>query len=106
MKPKTTVVWILVAAFVVVGCASPDARYVSDQDGDTAARSNQGYYAVIDSIEAERAGDGRDTIGGNGAYRIRIRFDDRTYRTVTQSSLDGLRVGDSVRIESERVRRY
>jgi hypothetical protein len=39
-------------------------------------------------------------------YSIRVRFDDRSYRTVTQSGLDGLRVGDGVRIEDERVRRY
>jgi hypothetical protein len=37
---------------------------------------------------------------------IRIRFDDRSYQTVTQASLDGLRAGDSVRIERGRVRRY
>jgi outer membrane lipoprotein SlyB len=39
------------------------------------------------------------------AYFIRVRFDDRGYRTVSQTNLDGLRVGDSVRIEHERVRR-
>jgi outer membrane lipoprotein SlyB len=39
-------------------------------------------------------------------YFIRIRFDDKSYQTVAQASLDGLRVGDSVRIEHDRVRRY
>lgn len=50
--------------------------------------------------EIGRAGSEQD------AYAIRVRFDDRSYRTVTQDSLDGLRVGDSVRIERDRVRRY
>jgi outer membrane lipoprotein SlyB len=44
--------------------------------------------------------------GDREVYVIRVRFDDRSYRTVTQDSLDGLRVGDSVRIERDRVRRY
>jgi outer membrane lipoprotein SlyB len=44
--------------------------------------------------------------GRQDVYFIRIRFDDRSYQTVTQTSLDGLRVGDSVRIERDRVRRY
>ena len=44
--------------------------------------------------------------GQQDDYVIRVRFDDRSYQTVTQSNLDGLRVGDSVRIERNRVRRY
>jgi len=39
-------------------------------------------------------------------FIVRIRFDDRSYQTVRQASLDGLRVGDGVRIEDGRVRRY
>jgi outer membrane lipoprotein SlyB len=39
-------------------------------------------------------------------FIVRIRFDDRSYQTVSQASLDGLRVGDGVRIEDGRVRRY
>lgn len=39
-------------------------------------------------------------------YLIRIRFDDRSYRTVWQAHLDGLQVGDGVRIERGRVRSY
>jgi outer membrane lipoprotein SlyB len=46
------------------------------------------------------------TNGRQDMYFIRIRFDDRSYQTVAQTSLDGLRVGDSVRIERDRVRRY
>jgi len=44
--------------------------------------------------------------GRQDRYAIRVRFDDRSYQTVTQDGLDGLRVGDSVRIEHDRVRRY
>jgi outer membrane lipoprotein SlyB len=44
--------------------------------------------------------------GERAMYAIRVRFDDRSYRTVTQDNIDGLRVGDGVRIEHDRVRRY
>jgi outer membrane lipoprotein SlyB len=44
--------------------------------------------------------------GEQDAYVIRVRFDDRSYRTVTQDTLEGLRVGDCVRFERGRVRRY
>jgi outer membrane lipoprotein SlyB len=40
------------------------------------------------------------------AYNVRIRFDNGNYRTVTQASIDGLRIGDSVRIENGRAYRY
>jgi len=40
------------------------------------------------------------------AYSIRIRFDNGNYQTVTQASIGGLRVGDSVRIENGRAYRY
>jgi hypothetical protein len=44
--------------------------------------------------------------GQQNVYFIRLRFDDRSFQTVMQAGLDGLRVGDSVRIERGRVRRY
>lgn len=45
--------------------------------------------------------------GGRGdTYVVRVRVDDRSYQTVSQDGLDGLRVGDRVRIEDGRVRRY
>jgi len=44
--------------------------------------------------------------GRADAYAVRVRFDDRSYQTVSQDSLDGLRVGDRVRLEDGRVRRY
>ncbi len=40
------------------------------------------------------------------AYRLRIRFDNGNYQTVTQAGIDNLRVGDSVRIENGRAYRY
>jgi outer membrane lipoprotein SlyB len=151
MKLQTMIVPLFAAA-VASGCAGPDMRYGSNDYRYTSARANEGYYAVIDSIESGRAGnDNSDAIAGtiigsliggvvghqfgsgrgndvatvagavggalagheigkaNGrqdVYFIRVRFDDRGYQTVTQDSLDGLRVGDSVRIERDRVRRY
>ena len=38
------------------------------------------------------------TNGRQDVYRIRVRFDDRSFQTVAQASLDGLGVGDSVRM--------
>jgi hypothetical protein len=66
-------------------------------------------YAVIDTIESVQRGNDDNGVAGTkreDMYRIRVRFDDRSYQTVTQNSLDHLRVGDSVRIERDRVRRY
>ncbi|CAG0987201.1 hypothetical protein BURK1_02071 [Burkholderiales bacterium] len=44
--------------------------------------------------------------GGRDVYVIRVRFDDRSTMSFMQDSLDGLRVGDSVRVEQDRIRRY
>jgi hypothetical protein len=46
------------------------------------------------------------TNGRKDVYLIRVRFDDRSFQTVAQASLDGFGIGDSVRIERDRVRRY
>ena len=40
------------------------------------------------------------------AYRIRVRLENGSYQTVTQQSLNDLRVGDRVRIENGNVYRY
>jgi len=40
------------------------------------------------------------------AYRIRVRLDNGGYQTVTQQSINDLRVGDRVLIENDRVSRY
>jgi len=64
---------------------------------------------IVPLLEAARRSNGDKAAVGaklEDTYRIRVRFDDRSYQTVTQDSLDGLRVGDSVRIERDRVRRY
>ncbi|OGT02018.1 MAG: hypothetical protein A3F73_13815 [Gallionellales bacterium RIFCSPLOWO2_12_FULL_59_22] len=39
-------------------------------------------------------------------YRINVRLDNGGYRTVMQQSINGLRVGDRIRIENDRVSRY
>lgn len=39
-------------------------------------------------------------------YRIRVRFDNGNYQTVTQDSLNDLQVGNRVRVENNRVSRY
>jgi len=40
------------------------------------------------------------------AYRIRVRLDNGGYQTVTQQSINDLRVGDRARIENGSVSRY
>jgi outer membrane lipoprotein SlyB len=107
-----TIVVPLVAAVMAGGCANSDLRDGGDEYLTTSAHSNQNRYAVIDSIKSaplvggamigQRIGQGNE----QAVYAIRVQFDDRSYRTVTQSGLDGLRVGDGVRIEDDRVRRY
>jgi outer membrane lipoprotein SlyB len=111
MKLQSMIVPLLAAVVLASGCASTEARYGSNDYG--AGHSNENFYAVIDSIQSSPAIGGaligRDVgkaSGPQNIYLIRVRFDDRSYRTVTQTGLDGLRVGDSVRIEHDRVRHY
>jgi hypothetical protein len=121
VKLQTFIVPLFVATALASGCADQDPRYGRNEYPIGTAHSNENYYAVIDSIEARPAGDeananahaategasaGHESNGRQNVYVIRVRFDDRSYRTVTQTSLNGLRVGDSVRIEDDRVRRY
>ncbi len=123
MNLQTIIVPLLLATTLASGCANPDARYSfsNHEYRSGSARSNEGYYAVIASIEFRPAdmtvvsgaaggvslsNDPGNANGQRDIYSIRVRFDDRSYETVTQASLDGLRVGDSVRIERNRVRRY
>jgi len=105
-KSNRIILPLFAAAALASACASPDARYGGNDDRYSSVRPNQSYYAVIDSIESPPGGTDGDAAGNQGAYSIRIRFDDKTYQTVTQAALNGLRVGDSVRIEGDRVRRY
>jgi hypothetical protein len=102
-----TIIVPLFAAALASACASTDARYGGNDRRDGSARSNENYYAVIDSIESGPVGSEIGKANGRqNVYFVRVRFDDRSYQTLTQASLDGLRVGDSVRIERDRVRRY
>ena len=112
VKLQTILASLFAAAAMASGCASSDARFGSSDYRHGSVRSNEGYYGVIDSIESG-AGAGAlvgheigETNGRQDVYLIRVRFDDRSFQTVTQASLDGLGVGDSVRIERDRVRRY
>ena len=111
MRLPTFIVPLLAAAALANGCATTttDARYGSNDGRYAYMHSNENMYAVIDAIETVRRGDDDNTVVGTrreDIYRIRVRFDDKSYRTVAQDSLDGLRVGSSVRIEGDRVRRY
>jgi hypothetical protein len=118
MSSGTLAVTLLSIAVLALGCATPDPRLGHDGYRYGSASSNEGYYGIIDSIDATPAARGGhamagsadggavDGVVGRDNYAIRIRFDDSSYRTVTQVGLDGLRVGDSVRIERDRVRHY
>ena len=97
----------LVALLVLAtGCATSDAPPGGDDRRPPVVRSQESYYAIIESIEPPAAAEHGESLASDGGYSIRLRFDDRTFETVRQASLDGLRVGDSVRIERNRVRRY
>ena len=109
MKLQTLLVPLLTAAALSSGCANTDTRLGSSDTRYAYVHSNENMYAVIDAIVTIRRGNDDTTSAATrreDTYRIRVRFDDRSYQTVTQDSLDGLRVGDSVRIERDRVRRY
>lgn len=121
MKLQSIIVPLFAAAALVSGCAGSDPRYAGNEALPGAAHSNENFYAVVDSIESGPAGDEATGAAGSASeashefgrskgrqdvYFIRVRFDDRSYRTVTQPGLDGLRVGDGVRIENGHVRRY
>ena len=109
MRLPTFIVPLLGAAALVSSCASTDTRYVSNDTRYAYPHSNENMYAVIDGIETVRRGNDGDVVAATkreDMYRVRVRFDDGSFRTVTQDGLDGLRVGSSVRIESDRVHRY
>jgi hypothetical protein len=110
MRLPTFIVSLLGTAALVSSCATTDTRYVSNDIRHGYVHSNENMYAVIDGIETVRRGNDANVVvptqREEDMYRIRVRFDDGSFRTVTQDSLGGLRVGSSVRIESDRVRHY
>jgi outer membrane lipoprotein SlyB len=109
MKLQTFIVPLLATAALASSCTTTDTRYGSNDTRYAFVHSNENMYAVIDAIETVRRGNDDKAVVGTkreDMYRIRVRFDDGSYRTVAQDSLDGRRVGSSVRIEGDRVRRY
>ena len=105
MLRSLTIVPVLAAAALLFGCAAPSGPPSNDGLPDRTTHANDSYFGVIDSIrsastEVGSAGEKAET------HSIRIRYDDRSYQTVVQAGLDGLRVGDGVRIEHGRVRPY
>jgi outer membrane lipoprotein SlyB len=59
-----------------------------------------GGAAIGNSVEANRANDGRDM------YQIGIRLDNGDYRTIVQDSVYDLRVGNRIRLVDGRAYRY
>jgi outer membrane lipoprotein SlyB len=161
MKPNILAALILAGTAMVGGCASIDSpgdrydnsgsRYDDGGSRNYGARSNEGYYGVVESIESTPGAGNNNAVAGTiiggvvggvlghqvgsgtgntvatvagavgGAvvgheigkgnpdpdtYRLRIRFDNGNYQTVTQAGIGDLRVGDGVRIEDGRVHRY
>lgn len=152
MKPNTLVAMIFAGAAFAGGCANAQTnveRY--DSPRYNGARSNEGNYGVVDSIESARSANndsavagtviggviggvlGHQVGGGTGnsvatvagavggavvgheigqangerdAFRVRVRFENGSYQTVTQVNIGDLRIGDSVRIDKGRVYRY
>lgn len=111
MRLPTSILPLLAAAALASGCATTttDIRYGGSETPYALVHSNENMYAVIDAVDITARGNDDNAVVGTkreDVYSIRVRFDDGSFRTVTQDSLDGLHVGSSVRIESNRVRHY
>lgn len=105
MPRPLTIASLLAATVLTYGCAGLSGPPESDDVPDRTTRVNDSYFAVIDSIRPASTDTG--SVGGDvTTHSIRIRYDDRSYQTVVQAGVGGLRVGDSVRIEQGRVRAY
>ena len=68
--------------------------------GNTAATVAGAVGGAVVGHELEKSNRTQD------AYRIRVQFDDGSYQTVTQDSINDLRVGDRIYIYNGRVSRY
>jgi outer membrane lipoprotein SlyB len=67
MKPNTLLTLLFAGTTLVGGCAvadSPRGRYDNGDSRYSGARSNEGYYGVVDSIDSMRGGSRDDAIAG------------------------------------------
>jgi outer membrane lipoprotein SlyB len=68
--------------------------------GNTAATVAGAVGGAYAGNEVEKR---RDERNGNDLYRITVRFEDGHESTFTQDSLSGIRVGDRVRVDRDRL---
>lgn len=73
---------------------------VGSGSGNTAATVAGAVGGAVVGHEIEKRNQTRDV------YRIRVRLDNGSYRTVTQDSINDLQVGNRVRVENDRIYRY
>lgn len=85
-----------VAGAVVGGVAG---HQVGSGSGQTAA-------TVLGAAGGAYVGHELENRQGNEVYRITLRMDDGSQRTLTRNSRDGFRVGDRIRIVDGRLQRY
>jgi outer membrane lipoprotein SlyB len=62
--------------------------------------------AVGGAVVGRKIDKAHDRKNNDDSYVIAVRFNDGSRQTITQESLGGLRVGDSVQIENGAVRRF
>lgn len=152
MKTNMLATMMFAGAALVSGCANAETSGErSDSSRYYGARSNEGNYGVVDSIESARSANkdsavagtvlggviggvlGHQVGGGTGnsvatvagavggavvgheigeahgdrdAFRVRVRFENGSYQTVTQANIGDLRIGDNVRVDKGRVYRH
>jgi outer membrane lipoprotein SlyB len=68
--------------------------------GNTAATVAGAVGGAVVGHELEKSNRTQDT------YRVRVRFDDGSYQTVSQDSMNDLRVGDRIHVYNGRVSHY
>ena len=73
---------------------------VGQGSGNTAATVAGAVGGAVVGHEIEKRNQTQE------AYQIRVRFDNGSYQTVTQDSINDLQVGSRVRVENNRVSRY
>ena len=83
MTLQTLIALSLTAAALSSGCANTDTRLGSSDARYAYVHSNENMYAVIDAIETIRRGNDGSAVAATSredTYRIRMRFDDRSYQ--------------------------